>query len=113
MTINSSGTMTIQNPNNKRLGEIHVELSKLNRRREVIEATYTEEIWSDQRLIADQGYSPMSNQAETLRKAKLELRLAADQEYQGILAQIAVLEGERISLGEEFDTDDLTLRGIG
>ncbi|MFC1943133.1 hypothetical protein ACFLWO_00930 [Chloroflexota bacterium] len=101
--------MAIQNPNNKRLGEIYVELSKLNHRWQVIEAAYTEKIWSDQRLIADQGYSPMSNQAEKLRGAKLQLHLAADQEYQDILVQIAVLEGERIALGGEFDTDSLIL----
>ncbi len=101
--------MNAQNPNNKRLGEIHVELSKLNREREVIEAAYRQKIWSDQKLITDQGYSPMSNQAEKLREAKLTLDLDTTQEYKDILDQIAVLEGERIELGEEFAIDDLPL----
>jgi len=101
--------MTIQNPSNKRLGEIHVELEKLNNRRNIIEATHTKEIWSDQKLIANQGYSPMSNQAERLRQAEWRVRLDADKEYQDILCRIAILEGERIALGEQFDIDGLTL----
>jgi hypothetical protein len=101
--------MNAQNPNNKRLGEIHAELLKLKRRREVIEADYTQKIWSDQKLVTDQGYSPMSNQAEKLREAKLELDLDANQDYKAILAQIAALEGERIALGGEFYVDELAL----
>jgi hypothetical protein len=94
--------MNAQDPNNKRLGEIHVKLLKLKRRREVIEAAYRLEIWSDQKLIEYQGYSPMSNQAEKLREAKLKLDLDVDQEYKDILDQIAALEGEKVELGGEF-----------
>ncbi len=101
--------MTIQNPNNKRLGEIHVELSKLNHRRDIIQATHTKEIWSDDKLTMGKGYSQMSNQAEILREAELAIRLSVDKEYQDILTRVAILEGERIALGEEFDTDGLTL----
>ena len=77
-----------------------MELEELKNRLRKIEAPCKKEIWSDQKLIENQGYSPMSNQAERLRGAELDLRLSADKEYQDILGRIANLEGERIALGE-------------
>lgn len=81
--------------NNKRLAQIHKELTKLQSEAHLIKAKHIETIYSDNTYDA----IPYNTRSK-LQDAKTTISLSYDKEFQKIQDRITELESEKIELGD-------------